>query len=166
MWLSPEFKLILIKEYEFLKQKEANDNNLNWNVGRILSKANYSLQTSAISEYIIPKSILPQEKQGIEYANEAELINYAVLGYSSKEWKAQDFTNRKNSNLRDYLGLEQLIVLANAESKNAELIRKGISKNERFKIVHNIAQNELNIFRKNKVLTQNPFNKDKKRIKE
>lgn len=87
MWISPKFQLYIVKEYQRLKQVESNEYNLELSVKRILAKANYALQTDAIKEHIIPKSSFSRDKHWVEYANEADLLNVAVFGYTTKQWK-------------------------------------------------------------------------------
>ena len=129
MWISPQFKLYLIKEYQRLKQIENNQYNLEWNVKRLISKTNYNIHTDAIKEVIIPQS-KPWQKS-FEYAKEADLLNLAIFGMTAKEWKEQNPERDKNGeNMRDSASIVELIVISNAESLNAEMIKDGKDANE------------------------------------
>jgi hypothetical protein len=141
-WLSPSFKLYLIKEYQRLKAIENNQYNLEWNVKRTLSKANYSLHTDAIKEHIIP--ISRKWRKDLEYAEEADFLNVAVFGCTAKEWKIANPEKAKvGENIRDYASINELNVLSNAESKNAEMIRDKIDKRERFEKLKELAEWQL-----------------------
>lgn len=95
MWISPIFQLYIVKEYQRLKKTETDLYNLEWNVKRILSKANYHIHTDAVLKHIIPKSILPESKKGIEYAKEADLLNLALFGCTAKEWRDANLNHSK-----------------------------------------------------------------------
>ncbi len=130
-WISPAFKLYLIKEYQRLKEIESNQNNLEWDVKRTLSKTNYKLHTDAIKDNLIPTSI--KWKPEFEYAEEADFLNVAIFGMTAKDWqKANPKRHKAGENIRDSASINELNVLANAESKNAEMIREGIDKQTRF----------------------------------
>ena len=103
MWISPIFQLYIVREYQRLKDVESNQYNLEWNVRRLMTKVNYVLHTDAVQKHIIPKSVLPIEKQGIEYANEADLLNVALYGYTAKQWKdANSQYALEGKNMRDF----------------------------------------------------------------
>jgi len=119
MWISPEFKIYLIKEFQRLKEEEHRRLTHPWNVHRTLAKVNYRLHTDAIQAVIVPPTVSKQQLS-IIYANEADLLNVAVFGQTAKEWR--DKNPDKDGNMRDHATLEQLLVLANLESMNAELI--------------------------------------------
>jgi hypothetical protein len=141
-WLSPSFKLYLIKEYQRLKAIENNQYNLEWNVKRTLSKANYSLHTDAIKEHIIPVS--RKWRKELEYAEEADFLNVAVFGCTAKEWKIANPEKAKaGENIRDCASINELNVLSNAESKNAEMIRDKIDKRQRFEKLKELAEWQL-----------------------
>lgn len=135
-WLSPEFKLYLIKEFQRLKEEENQRLSLNWNLNRTLSKLNYRIHTDAIKEHIIPP-MLSKTQQQMVYATEADVLNVALFGQTAKEWRNNN-PNEKG-NIRDYATLEQLLVLANIESMNAEFIRMKIPQNERLIKLNQIA---------------------------
>ena len=130
--ISPVFKLYLIKEFQLLKEDEVKQlKSAEWLYHRFSAKANYSIQTDAVQKYIIPNSTLPKEKYGIIYASEAELINYGTLGYTAKEWSENNPELAKKGNLREYLSVEELVVLDNMQGFNSYLISQGIDKEER-----------------------------------
>jgi hypothetical protein len=127
-WISPEFKLYIIKDYQRLKADESSRLSLGWNLNRTLAKINYRIHTDAIKDVLIPPDVTPQ-KQNSTYANEADLLNVALFGITAKEWRQANPDNK--GNIRDEASLEQLIVLANMESLNAEFIRQGLPQKER-----------------------------------
>jgi hypothetical protein len=139
-WLSPEFKLYLIKEFQRLKEDENRRLSLEWNLNRTLSKVNYRIHTDAIKENIIPANITQQQEQFI-YANEADVLNVALFGTTAQQWRKAN--PGKEGNIRDYSTLEQLLVLANLESMNAEFIRMGLPQGERLRKLNAIAIQQL-----------------------
>lgn len=130
-WLSPEFKLYLIKEFQRLKDEEYSQKNLEWNYRRFLTKVNYKIQTDSIKANLIPVSKLPDDKQWLIYAEEADILNFALFGRTAKEWREANPDLAKTSNIRDAATIEQLTVLANLESYNAILMRDGLDKRHR-----------------------------------
>ena len=135
-WLSPEFKLYLITEFQRLKQEEQERLSLEWNLQRTLSKINYRIHTDAIKERLIPEEITKAQASFV-YATEADLLNVALFGMTAAQWRAAN--PGKDGNMRDYATLEQLVVLSNIESINALLIRNGVSQAERLKQLNNTA---------------------------
>ena len=135
-WISIEFKLYVIKEFQRLKEEENNQSKLEWNLQRAISKINYRIHTDAIKENLIPKKVTKQQT-GILYASEADLLNVALFGITAKEWR--DINPGKSGNIRDYAGLEQLVVLSNMESINALLIQQKLSQNERLVQLNKVA---------------------------
>ncbi len=129
-WISPEFKLFLIKEFQRLKDEENERLILGWDAKRLLTKINYHIHTDAIKENLIPPFISKQ-KETIIYANEADVLNVALFGMTAKEWR--DKNPKTEGNIRDYADVTQLVCLANLESLNAEYIRAGLSQNERLR---------------------------------
>ncbi|GIZ09184.1 KilA-N domain-containing protein [Flavobacterium sp. UMI-01] len=127
-WVSAEFKLYIIKDYQRLKGDENSRLSLSWNLSRELSKINYRIHTDAIKENIIPSDISKKLK-GIVYASEADVLNVALFGITAKDWRKQNPDSK--GNIRDEASYHQLIVLVNMESMNAELIKLGLSQNER-----------------------------------
>lgn len=146
--ISPIFKLYLIKEFQRLKAKENNDRE--WNVKRILTKNNYSIHTDAIKNYILPKIDYYKDRSWLKYAEEADILNVIIFKTTAKEWRKLNSTISKDYNMRDYATINQLTVLSNLESHNAELIRKNVSKEKRFEILSKIAAYQLDILSKQK----------------
>ena len=139
-WVSPEFKLYLITEIKRLKTAESDQQNLNWSVQRTLAKINYKIQTDAIKESLVPKS-LTKNQTSIIYANEADLLNVALFGLTAEQWK---FNNpRFDGNMRDHATLEQLVVLSNMESINGLLIQQNISASERILQLNQVAISQI-----------------------
>ncbi|MBI2330457.1 KilA-N domain-containing protein [Candidatus Daviesbacteria bacterium] len=136
MWISPEFKIYLIKEFQRLKEDENQRLILGWDAKRILSKINYRIHTDAIKKNLIPKKIEKKAKT-IIYASEADVLNMALFGKTAKDWRDQN--PNVEGNIRDNSTVEQLIVLANLESLNAEFIRQGLLQDERLKKLNDIA---------------------------
>ena len=127
-WLSPEFKLYLLKEFQRLKDEENQRLSLEWNLHRTLTKINYRIHTDAVKENIIPNALSKEQINNI-YASEADLLNVALFGKTALQWRAENPS--KKGNIRDYCNLEQLLVLANMESLNAEFVRMKIPMNDR-----------------------------------
>lgn len=148
-WLSPEFKLYLIKEFQRLKQKEAQENKTEWNVKRILSKANYRIHTDAIQAHLIPR-LLNSTQPIFVYSAEADILNQAMFGLTAKQWREQNPTLK--GNIRDYASVEQLTVLATLESQNALLIEQGVSQKERLTILNRLAIQQMQSLLKSKSL--------------
>ena len=141
-WISPEFKLYIIKDYQRLKEDENNRLSLNWNLRRVLSKTNYKIHTDAIQENLISNE-LPKSQQGIVYANEADVLNMALFGMTAKEWRVANPDKAKSENIRDSATIEQLIVLTNLESYNAQLIKEGLSQYERLLKLREFARSQM-----------------------
>lgn len=141
-WISPEFKLYLIKEFQRLKDEENDRLKLDWNLSRTLSKVNYHIHTDAVKENLIPPD-LSTDKHKFIYAGEADLLNCALFGVTAKEWR--DSNKDKQGNIRDYATLEQLITLTNLESLNAVLIKQNLSPEERFKLLNKTAIEQMKI---------------------
>lgn len=136
MWISAEFKIYLIREFQRLKEDENNRQKLEWNLQRTLSKINYKIHTDAIKEKLIPHE-LTRNQMNMKYANEADLLNVALFGITAKMW--QDQNPKLKGNIRDYAPIEQLVVLSNLESINALLIRDGLSQKDRILKLNNTA---------------------------
>jgi len=132
MWISAEFQLLLITEYQRLKEEENRRLNSEWDYRRFLSKANYSIHTDAIKNHVIPSLNVEKDKEWIVYANEADLLSAAVFGYTAKQWRdANPKLHLQGFNMRDVADAHQLLVLSNLESYNAILIEKEIDKYQR-----------------------------------
>ena len=149
-WLSPEFKLYVIQEFQRLKKSEAYNNKVEWHANRLLSKVNYLVHTDAIKNYIVPTVTDKQIK--FVYASEADVLNVALFGMTAKEWRNSNLDLK--GNIRDYTDLLHLIILSNLENINAELIRMNISQGERLVRLNNIAKNQINILKNNKLLIE------------
>ena len=141
--ISPVFKLYLIKEFERLKELE--NQSRDWDVKRILTKTNYLIHTDAIKNYILPDSDFYDNKEWLKYAEEADILNVVLFHTTAKEWRCLNPSLAKTSNVRDYATIIELTVLSNLETHNAELIKEGKSKEERFKILDGICKYQLNI---------------------
>lgn len=124
--ISPVFKLYLIKEFQRLKNEE--NKNIEWNAKRLLTKNNYLIHTDAIKNYILPNINYQKDKSWLKYAEEADILNVIIFKSTAKEWKRLNPDLAKNSNMRDYVNINELTVLSNLESHNAELIKLGKSK--------------------------------------
>ena len=127
-WISIEFKLYVIKEFQRLKEDENSRLKLEWSLQRTLAKINYHIHTDAIKESLIPKEV-SKKQAALIYADEADLLNTALFGLTAKEWRERN--PKLSGNIRDYAGLEQLVVLSNLESINALLIKQGLPQSER-----------------------------------
>ena len=139
-WLSPEFKLYLIKEFQRLKEDENRRLSLAWNLNRTLSKLNYRIHTDAVKAHLIPPEVTPAQA-AITYATEADLLNVALFGHTARQWR--DANPKLEGNVRDYAGIEQLLVLANMEGMNAEFIHMGLPQGERLKQLNQIAIGQM-----------------------
>lgn len=154
-WLSPEFKLYIIKDYKRLKSDENSRLSLNWNLNRELSKLNYKIHTDAIKENLIIPELTPAQKSFV-YADEADLLNVALFGMTAKEWRKDNLG--KKGNIRDYTDLHHLLVLANLESYNAILIEQNIGQPQRLEMLRETALKQLRTiqaldFSSSKILT-------------
>ena len=145
-WISPTFKLYLITEYQRLKEVETNQYNLEWNFKRIISKANYHIHTDAVKNYILPEKNYDKNKEWLIYADEADLLNIVLFGCTAKDWRDanQQYANQ-GMNIRDIASINELAVLSNLESMNAELIKNGIGKEERYLKLKEISDYQLTI---------------------
>jgi hypothetical protein len=139
-WVSVEFKLYLIKEFQRLKDEENDRLKLGWNLQRTLSKINYRIHTDAIRETLIPSAIT-KAQAALVYASEADLLNVALFGHTAKQWR--DANPNAEGNVRDQAPLEQLVVLTNLESLNAVLIRQGLTQAERLHKLNEIAISQM-----------------------
>ncbi|MBU2950238.1 KilA-N domain-containing protein [Tamlana agarivorans] len=148
-WISPMFKLLLIKEFQRLKEIESNQYNLEWNVKRVLSKVNYQIQTEAIKDHIIPQSKKNIDLRWLEYAEEADLLNLALFKCTAKQWKeANPNLALHGKNMRDFASINELAVLSNLESLNSEFIKSGIDKKIRYQNLNRIAEQQLEVLNK------------------
>ncbi len=139
-WISVEFKLYLIKEFQRLKDDENRRLSLEWNLNRTLSKLNYRIHTDAIKTHLIPALVTP-EQVAITYATEADILNVALFGETARQWR--EANPSVEGNMRDYTGVEQLLVLANIEGMNAEFIHMGLTQGDRLKRLNEIAIRQM-----------------------
>ncbi len=145
-WISPTFKLYLITEYQRLKEIETNQYNLEWNVKRILSKTNYHIHTDAVKKFIIPEKNYEKDKEWLLYAEEADLLNVALFNCTAKDWRdANPDLANKSMNIRDIASINELAILSNLETLNAQMIKEKVDKNERFLKLKEIAEYQLTI---------------------
>ena len=151
MWISPEFKIYLIKEFQRLKKDENQRLNLEWNLQRTLAKVNYRIHTDAIKEKIIPLEITPMQASTI-YASEADLLNVALFGKTAAQWRAEN--PEADGNVRDAATLEQLVVMSNMESINSVLIHQGLPQGERLRQLNAIAITQLKSLLGNKQIAK------------
>ncbi len=139
-WVSAEFKLYIMKDYQRLKKDENSRLSLNWNLNREIAKLNYRLHTDAIKDYLIPPELTP-EQISYKYANEADLLNVALFGRTAKQWR--DVNPGRKGNIRDDADLNQLLVFANMESYNAVLIGQGKKMSERLVLLRELAVKQM-----------------------
>ena len=155
MWLSPEFNLLVVKEFQRLVEAENNPLILQWDITRILSKTNYQIHTDAIKDNILPQLSVDKKKEYLIYASEADMLNLALFGCRAKDWEMQNpKLAEKGFNLRDTATINQLIVLSNMEVMNAEMIKRGVERIERFNILQQMAIEELESLNKTSVEQQ------------
>ncbi len=146
-WLSPEFKLYLITEFQRLKANEAYKNKIEWHASRVLAKANYLIHTDAIKNYIVPD--LSEKQKKFVYAEEADVLNVALFGMTAKEWREKNSVQAESGNIRDCTDLLHLIILNNLENINAELIEMGLSQQERLVQLNHSAKKQMDLLRNN-----------------
>lgn len=139
-WISPEFELFIIKDYQRLKADENSRISLDWNVKRILAKVNYKIHTNAIRDNLVPPELTSKQKSFV-YADEADLLNAALFGMTAAEWRKEN--PEKEGNMRDHATIEQLLVLANLENINALYISKGMAQKERVTELNALARAQL-----------------------
>jgi len=143
--ISPVFKLYLLKEYQRLKEDENDRLKLEWSAKRFLTKNNYLIHTDAVKNYVLPQSSYTKSTEWLAYADEADLLNVALFGCTAKAWCEANPELAKHSNIRDFASIAELTVLSNLETHNAELIKSGMAKADRFKILREIAQYQLHV---------------------
>lgn len=172
MWISPVFQLHIITEYQRLKEAESNPLALKWDLNRLLTKANYHLHTDAVKEqFVIPNPSISKRKQQILYASEADMLNLSVFGYTAEEWKEANPKLAAKYNMRDTATINELVVMSNVESMNAELLKRGVKDiKDRFPILHKMAKEQLRSLKvfnlEHKFRRILPNNKDEKSQKE
>ena len=149
-WLSPEFKLYVIQEFQRLKKNEAYQNKIDWHANRVLAKVSYVVHTDAIKSIIVPT--LTEKQKKFVYAEEADVLNVALFGMTAKEWRESNPNLAEDGNIRDYTDLLHLVILSNLENINAELIEMGIPQSERLVKLNDMAKKQIELLRKNKSL--------------
>ena len=147
-WLSPEFKLYVIQEFERLKKNEAYQNKIDWHANRVLAKVSYVVHTDAIKSIIVPT--LTEKQKKFVYAEEADVLNVALFGITAKEWRESNPEIANKGNIRDYTDLLHLVILNNLENIHAELIEMKIPQNERLVRLNNIARKQMELLKNNK----------------
>ena len=147
-WLSPEFKLYLIQEFERLKKNESYQYKIEWQANRVLSKVNYLVHTDAIKMNIVP--VLTEEQKKYAYAEEADVLNVALFGMTAKQWREQNPNLAEKGNIRDYTDLLHLVILSNLENTNAELINAGVTQSERLIKLNESARRQMKVLEDNK----------------
>ena len=163
-WLSPEFKLYLIQEFERLKKNEAYQYKIEWHANRVLSKVNYLVHTDAVKTNIVP--ILTEEQKRYAYAEEADVLNVALFGMTAKQWRTQNPELAEKGNIRDFTDLLHLVILSNLENTNAELINEGVPQSERLIKLNESARRQMRVLEDNKGIKeleslQNEINENK-----
>ena len=158
-WLSPEFKLYVIQEFQRLKKNEAYQNKIDWHANRVLAKVSYVVHTDAIKSIIIPT--LTEKQKKFVYAEEADVLNVALFGITAKEWRESNPNLAEDGNIRDYTDLLHLVILSNLENINAELIEMGIPQSERLVRLNDMAKKQMELLRKNKSLKNLEYIKNK-----
>ncbi|MCI5741465.1 MAG: KilA-N domain-containing protein [Lachnospiraceae bacterium] len=143
--ISPVFKLYLIKEFERLKTQENSCERIEWDAKRFLSKNNYLIQTDAVKNYILPTKEYRENLEWLAYAEEADILNVALFGFTAKSWREANPELAKKNNVRDFATINELTVLSNMETHNADMIRDGVSKEKRFKKLCQLAEYQLAI---------------------
>ncbi len=149
-WLSPEFKLYVIQEFQRLKRNESYQNKIDWHANRVLAKVSYVVHTDAIKSMIVPT--LTEKQKKFVYAEEADVLNVALFGMTAKEWRESNPNLAEDGNIRDYTDLLHLVILSNLENINAELIEMRIPQSERLIRLNDMAKKQMELLRKNKSL--------------
>jgi hypothetical protein len=161
MWISPRFQLLLVREFQRLKDEEQRRLGSEWDYRRVLSKANYTIQTAAIKDFVIPQLNIEKDKEWLIYASEADLLSVGIFGFTAKQWRdANPQLHLKGLNMRDLADAHELLVLSNLEGYNAILIEQGVDKYQRLLALKKAAEQQLKALR-NSIYTeekiQSPF---------
>lgn len=157
-WLSPEFKLYLIQEFQRLKKNEAYQNKIDWHANRVLAKVSYIVHTDAIKSIIVPT--LTEKQKKFIYAEEADVLNVALFGITAKEWRNKNPKLAENGNIRDYTDLLHLVILNNLENINSELIEMNISQSDRLVRLNSIAKKQMELLKNNDSLKKLEYVKE------
>lgn len=153
-WLDPVFKLYVFQELNRLKSEEAQQKNLEWNVHRIISKANFHIHSEAVKKHLIPPRIKNTKAEGIVYASETDVLNMALFGMTAKQWRIQN--PELKGNMRDYATTEQLLILSNLQGLNAKLMEWGSDQEQRLDILNKTAIEQMEILTMNATLKNLP----------
>jgi len=149
MWISPRFQLLLVKEFQRLKDEEQRRLGSEWDYRRFLSKANYTIHTAAIKDFVIPQLNLEKDREWLIYASEADLLSVGIFGFTAKQWRETNpQLHLKGLNMRDLADAHELLVLSNLEGYNAILIEQGIDKYQRLLALKKAAEQQLRALRK------------------
>lgn len=149
MWISPRFQLLLVKEFQRLKDEEQRRLGSEWDYRRFLSKANYTIHTAAIKDFVIPQLNLEKDREWLIYASEADLLSVGTFGFTAKQWReANPQLHLKGLNMRDLADAHELLVLSNLKGYNAILIEQGIDKYQRLLALKKAAEQQLKALRK------------------
>ena len=146
-WLSPEFKLYVIQEFQRLKKTETYQNKIDWHANRILAKVGYTVHTNTIKNVIVPT--LTEKQKKYVYAEESDVLNVALFGMTAKEWRDNNPKISKEGNIRDYTDLLHLVILSNLENINSELIELGMTQSERLIRLNKVAKKQMKLLKKN-----------------
>ena len=163
-WLSPEFKLYLIQEFQRLKKNEAYQNKIDWHANRILAKVSYVVHTDTIKSVIVPT--LTEKQKKFVYAEEADVLNVALFGMTAKEWRTNNPEIADKGNIRDYTDLLHLVILNNLENINAELIEMKIPQSERLIKLNDMARKQIELLKNNKTFNNLEYIENKVNDKE
>ena len=163
-WLSPEFKLYLIQEFQRLKKNEAYQNKIDWHANRILAKVSYVVQTDTIKSVIVPT--LTEKQKKFVYAEEADVLNVALFGMTAKEWRTNNPEIADKGNIRDYTDLLHLVILNNLENINAELIEMKLPQSERLIKLNDMARKQIELLKNNKTFNNLEYIENKVNDKE
>ena len=163
-WLSPEFKLYLIQEFQRLKKNEAYQNKIDWHANRILAKVSYVVHTDAIKSVIVPT--LTEKQKKFVYTEEADVLNVALFGMTAKEWRTNNPEIADKGNIRDYTDLLHLVILNNLENINAELIEMKIPQSERLIKLNDMARKQIELLKNNKTFNNLEYIENKVNDKE
>lgn len=153
-WLDPVFKLYVFQELNRLKGEEAQQKNLEWNVHRIISKANFQIHSEAVRKHLVPPRIKNTKAEGIVFASESDLLNVALFGITAKQWRIQN--PELKGNIRDFATTEQLLVLSNLQSLNSKLMEWGSDQEQRLDILNKTAIEQMEVLTMSSTLKQLP----------
>lgn len=162
-WLNPAFKLMVIQEFKRLFSEEAKRKNLEWDIRRIMTKANYQIHSEAVKKHLIPPRIKNSRAEGIVFASEADVLNVALFGLTSKQWRVEN--PKLKGNIRDHATAEQLLVLSNLQSLNSKLMEWGSDQEQRAEILNKTAIDQMEILTMRSTLKQLPKEKKAKELK-